>query len=73
MPEVYERLAIRYRQEPYRLKLAYILARLENTRDRNSQLAYGENKKWQNSDTYAKSFYRTGEEFLASCNDFGTI
>ena len=65
MPEVYDRLAIRYRQEPYRLKLAYILARLENTRDRNSQLAYSENQKWQNSDTYAKSFYRTGEEFLA--------
>ena len=65
MPEVYDRLAIRYRQEPYRLKLAYILARLENSRDRNSQLAYGEKQKWQNSDTYAKSFYRTGEEFLA--------
>ncbi|HEY9693452.1 MAG TPA: phosphoenolpyruvate carboxylase [Oculatellaceae cyanobacterium] len=65
MPEVYERLAVRYRQEPYRLKLAYILARLENSRDRNSQLAYGEKQKWQNSDTYAKSFYRTGEEFLA--------
>ncbi len=65
MPEVDARLAIRYRQEPYRFKLGYILARLENSRDRNSQLAYGENKKWQNSDSYAKNFYRTGEEFLA--------
>jgi len=38
MPGVYETLAIRYRQEPYRLKLAYILQRLENTRQRNLQL-----------------------------------
>ncbi len=38
MPEVYERLAIRYRQEPYRLKLAYITQRLENTLDRNDRL-----------------------------------
>ena len=28
MPEVYEKLAIRYRQEPYRLKLSYIKQRL---------------------------------------------
>lgn len=41
MPDVYEKLAIRYRQEPYRLKLAYILSRLENTRDRNLQLYNG--------------------------------
>ena len=34
MPEIYEKLAIRYRQEPYRLKLAYIAQRLKNTRDR---------------------------------------
>ncbi|MCM1982665.1 phosphoenolpyruvate carboxylase [Lyngbya confervoides] len=38
MPELYEVLAIRYRQEPYRLKLSYILQRLQNTRDRNQQL-----------------------------------
>ena len=38
MPEVYEELSIRYRQEPYRLKLAYIEQRLKNTRDRNNRL-----------------------------------
>ncbi|NJM57204.1 MAG: phosphoenolpyruvate carboxylase, partial [Synechococcales cyanobacterium RU_4_20] len=38
MPEVYENLAIRYRQEPYRLKLAYIHQRLANTLDRNDRL-----------------------------------
>ncbi len=35
MPDVYNRLAIRFRQEPYRLKLSYILERLENTCNRN--------------------------------------
>jgi phosphoenolpyruvate carboxylase len=38
MPEVYDKLAIRYRQEPYRLKLAYIQQRIENTRLRNLRL-----------------------------------
>jgi phosphoenolpyruvate carboxylase len=38
MPEIYERLAIRYRQEPYRLKLSYIEQRLINTRERNARL-----------------------------------
>ncbi len=38
MPEIYERLAIRYRQEPYRLKLAYIEQRLRNTQERNTRL-----------------------------------
>lgn len=37
LPVIYEQLAIRYRQEPYRLKLSYILKRLEETRDRNLQ------------------------------------
>ena len=44
MPEIYEQLAIRYRQEPYRLKLAYIQKRLENTRDRNNRLANPEER-----------------------------
>ncbi|MEO0377252.1 MAG: phosphoenolpyruvate carboxylase, partial [Cyanobacteria bacterium P01_A01_bin.17] len=41
MPEIYDQLAIRFRQEPYRLKLSYILKRLKNTRDRNSQQTQG--------------------------------
>jgi phosphoenolpyruvate carboxylase len=64
LPEVYESLAIRYRQEPYRLKLAYIQKRLENTRDRNMQL--------YNSDCFRDELptvngaitYRSGQEFL---------
>jgi phosphoenolpyruvate carboxylase len=38
-PEIYEQLAARYRLEPYRLKLCYILERLQLTLQRNSQLA----------------------------------
>ena len=39
MPEIYEQLSLRYRQEPYRLKLAYIAQKLQNTKDRNHILA----------------------------------
>jgi len=38
MPEIYEHLAMRYRQEPYRLKIAYIEEKLKNTRERNQIL-----------------------------------
>lgn len=37
-PSVYERLAARYRLEPYRLKLSYILERLHRTHARNKVL-----------------------------------
>ena len=37
-PSVYERLAARYRLEPYRLKLSYILERLHRTHGRNKAL-----------------------------------
>jgi phosphoenolpyruvate carboxylase len=64
LPEIYDRLAIRYRQEPYRLKLSYIQKRLENTRDRNQRLANPLERKIlvQTSDA---NIYRTGEEFLS--------
>lgn len=59
LPEVYEKLAIRYRQEPYRMKLAYIQKRLENTRDRNLRLYHGDDP------DSTGSIYRNGGEFLA--------
>lgn len=59
MSEVYEALSLRYRQEPYRLKLSYVLKRLENTRDRNLALYNRETPK--NSD---QPMYRSGLEFL---------
>lgn len=56
---VYDALALRYRQEPYRLKLAYVLKRLENTRDRN--LALYKRETPTNEDS---PMYRSGEDFL---------
>lgn len=60
LSEVYDSLALRYRQEPYRLKLAYVLKRLENTRDRNLALYNRETPKNQDS-----PMYRSGLDFLA--------
>ena len=38
-PEIYEERAARYRLEPYRLKISYVLERLRLSLDRNRQLA----------------------------------
>lgn len=64
LPEVYEQLAIRYRQEPYRLKLAYIQKRLENTRDRSLQLYNGDYSQIDLIDTNPTGIYRSGDDFL---------
>jgi phosphoenolpyruvate carboxylase len=56
---VYDDLALRFRQEPYRLKLSYILKRLENTRDRNLALY---NRETPNNED--APMYRSGTEFL---------
>ena len=40
-PEIYEQRAARYRLEPYRLKLSYMLERLRLTLERNQQLSDG--------------------------------
>ncbi|WP_242027498.1 phosphoenolpyruvate carboxylase, partial [Sphaerospermopsis sp. FACHB-1094] len=60
LSDVYDALALRYRQEPYRLKLAYVLRRLENTRDRNLALYNRETPSNEDS-----PMYRSGGEFLA--------
>jgi len=60
LSSVYDSLALRFRQEPYRLKLSYILKRLENTRDRNLALYNRETP--QNEDAHK---YRSGTEFLS--------
>ena len=67
LPEIYDQLSIRFRQEPYRLKLSYILQRLENTRDRNqllSQLEY-QSRPAPGQGTGENQFYRSAAEFLA--------
>lgn len=65
MPEVYEELAIRYRQEPYRLKLAYVLARLEKTRDRNRRIKNRDQAYRPIPESTNHNIYRSGAEFLA--------
>lgn len=64
MPSVYERLAIRYRREPYRLKLSYIEQRLENTRQRNQFLSSEEQPPREVVEKHSKTIYKSGKEFL---------
>jgi phosphoenolpyruvate carboxylase len=65
LPEVYESLAIRYRQEPYRLKLAYIQKRLENTRDRSIQLYNGDCFHTEIPEINPATTYGSGADLLA--------
>jgi phosphoenolpyruvate carboxylase len=59
LSQVYDELALRYRQEPYRLKLSYILKRLDNSRIRN--LAISKNEIFNGDES---PYYGNGEEFL---------
>lgn len=64
MPDVYDQFSIRFRQEPYRLKLAYIERRLENTRDRSRHLYKSDYLHDFSADYDAALIYRSGEDFL---------
>lgn len=63
MPGIYEELAIRYRQEPYRLKLAYIAQRLRNTLDRNQALSSVAGRQ-AISEINTENIYSSGTEFV---------
>ena len=65
MPDVYDAFAIRYRQEPYRLKLAYIEQRLTNTHDRSQKLYNGDYLQEEDVSAPAGALYESGEAFLA--------
>jgi phosphoenolpyruvate carboxylase len=65
LPEVYDSLSIRYRQEPYRLKLAYIQKRLENTRDRSLQLYDGDCFQTELPEINPATAYRSGADLRA--------
>ena len=65
MPEIYDQHAIRYRQEPYRLKLTYILRRLENTLDRSMKMYRGEYVQQDSLDQTSLNYYRSGDDFLS--------
>jgi phosphoenolpyruvate carboxylase len=64
MPDLYEHLSIRYRDEPYRLKLSYIQKRLENTRDRNQQVAEGDCLRQEIPEFDPTKVYRSKHDFL---------
>jgi phosphoenolpyruvate carboxylase len=63
-PDIYEQWAIRYRQEPYRLKLAYIVNRLSNTLDRNRYVADRDSLKLPKADLNPHTCYHSGADFL---------
>ncbi|MDG2992088.1 phosphoenolpyruvate carboxylase [Candidatus Synechococcus calcipolaris G9] len=64
LPNIYDQLAVRFRQEPYRLKLAYVLKRLQNTRDRNNQLKSYSFNRLEPEEITAGQYYANGGEFL---------
>ena len=63
-PDIYEELAIRYRQEPYRLKLAYIVTRLSNTLDRSRQVAEIDSLQQPKTELNPYTSYHSGADFL---------
>ncbi len=63
-PEIYDQLAIRYRQEPYRLKLAYIVTRLSNTLDRSRQVADWDSLQSIKAELNPNTCYHSGADFL---------
>ncbi|MGF1539033.1 MAG: phosphoenolpyruvate carboxylase [Pleurocapsa sp.] len=64
MPAIYDELAMRYRQEPYRLKMAYIAQRLKNTGDRNQVLSQSPGKQ-AIAELKIDNIYTSSKEFLA--------
>lgn len=64
MPELYEHWAIRYRQEPYRLKLAYMQQRLENTLLRSQRLYQGDLLQEDQTEGTERPLYVSGDSFL---------
>ena len=69
-PEIYEARATRYRSEPYRLKLSYVLEKLRLTQERNNLLSEGgwklaldEELDNKNLDQLENLHYRSVNEF----------
>ena len=63
-PEIYDELAIRYRQEPYRLKLTYIIKRLSNTLDRSRQVSDWDSLQLPKAERNPYTCYHSGADFL---------
>ena len=87
LPSVYERFSIRYRQEPYRLKLAYVEQRLINTLTRSQKLYNGDVLPEEEAAATVNNLYPSGDDFLAElqliqqsldatglvCNELGNV
>lgn len=66
MPEIYDHLSLRYRQEPYRMKLAYMQQKLENAQKRNALMGIDPITIQLRSDVKTNDqIYTSGAEFLA--------
>ena len=68
MAEVYDKYYVRYRQEPYRLKLAYIEQKLNNTKHRNEALSNPETRKSIKLAKIEDNVYPNSLDFLMDLN-----
>ncbi|WP_396232057.1 phosphoenolpyruvate carboxylase [Geminocystis sp. GBBB08] len=68
MPELYDKLYVRYRQEPYRLKLAYIEQKLKNTQKRNQALSNPETRKSIKLAKKEDNLYPSSDDLLEDLN-----
>ena len=71
-PQIYEARATRYRSEPYRLKLSYIIEKLRLTQERNSLLSevgwkvsLESESLSQNIDDSEEPYYKSVDEFTS--------
>ena len=69
-PEIYEARATRYRSEPYRLKLSYILEKLRLTQERNNLLADSGWKFDLEGETDNKNLDKVENLYYKSVNEF---
>ncbi len=69
-PEIYEARATRYRSEPYRLKLSYMLEKLRLTQERNNLLAQTGWKVSLESESASKHDDFNDEPFYRSVDEF---
>lgn len=64
MPHIYDKYYVRYRQEPYRLKIAYIREKLINTKARNQALSNPQARKSIACIQKDNSLYANAKQFL---------
>ena len=69
-PQIYEARATRYRSEPYRLKLSYILEKLRLTQERNSLLSEVGWKVSLESESLSQDINNNEEPFYRSVDEF---